>query len=1380
MNSGYSVDVAARADKSGLEGSRARFFRAGFVLLLTVLLIIAIAGISLSNQSLDNASAAEYEYGRTLTVPAQYGTIQSAVNAAYNGDTVLVSSGTYSENINFNGKAIAVASVYGASSTTIEGTGGNSPVVTFNHGESPSTILDGFTIDNRATANTATRGISITSGAAPTIRNSIIKGSNLSTGQTGAGIHINGGGATIEYTTIGTESSPNVGGGFGGGIYATGSGSALTISNSTISYNQCPNGGAGIYMTSKSALTTITNTTFTNNYSPQTGGGIYSNGSPLSITGSTFSNNSVTATGMNAGALYLAGAAAATTVSDTEFIANSSGGAGGGAIYITLDADLTLTDGNLEGNFSGATSGGAVFVNGSGSSASISRSYIRGNDAAQYGGGVYLAGGAQATLTNCIISGNTADYFTYSDGGGLYNNGSTLNVSSSTIAGNFAKRYGGGLRGAAIISNSIIWGNSSNSSGSQIYGSPSVSFTNVQGGYSGEGNSNLDPRFVDFQQASLSNPTSSGDFHLLQVSPLVNAASAVYAPDDDIDGDPRPQGPADDMGADEYQYLDQGVTAPTMGLPVATSTGSISWNFSDNAGNETGFRLHDDSSASMAEYLGTDMASMNEYGLAANTRYTRHVHAFNDSEESAASASASVYTLAVAPNICASKVQSGWYNTADVTFINAAAFGYGSVEYYRYAWDQSPTHDFTDEEARWDSGNLTTTATAASAWYLHAKSYNGDNIGGSTRDLGPYYYDPVTPNVILFAATSPTNRPDVPITSFSASDNAAVAAYLITTSSTRPGSVGAGWSGSAPSSYHVDADGTYTLYPWVKDAAGNVSEAYGSPVTVVVNTSSASETLQVPSEYGTIQAAIDAASNGDTVLVADGNYDENITFRGKAITVQSENGTGSTAIQGTGANSPVVTFNSGETANAVLDGFVIDNQAAAGSQTRGIYIAGNSFPSIRNCAISGNYSTTNGSGVYITGATSTVSLTDTNVTGNSTTMSGGGIWTNSPLSITRGSVSDNAALNAASAGGGLYLSGSAVMTISGTSISENSAQWGGGVYSSGPKLNITGSHIEGNYATHYAGGGLSLSGGAASAVYINDSYIRGNSALSDGGGVWISSTTKTTITNCMISGNRAAGPGTTSYGGGVYGSSLTTVINSTLGGNYSGKYGGGYSGGGTITNSIVYGNSATTGLQITGSPAVSYSDIQGGFAGAANANYDPQFVEIRSYTEAPTAVGDYHLQQGSLCRDAASVQYSPAVDIDGDARPQGTAPDMGADEVTTCTGSKPTLALSMTNAYWASYSDYLIRKLSADFNVRNEGVDPAIAVQVNFYTGTAGVVGTADLPVSLGTIEGGSSRPLTLFYNVPTSVNAFRTTVYFSAKNACGNTYEYPGPYSGA
>ena len=47
-------------------------------------------------------------------------------------------------------------------------------------------------------------------------------------------------------------------------------------------------------------------------------------------------------------------------------------------------------------------------------------------------------------------------------------------------------------------------------------------------------------------------------------------------------------------------------------------------------------------------------------------------------------------------------------------------------------------------------------------------------------------------------------------------------------------------------------------------------------------------TIRVPADAATIQSAIDSAVTGDTVLVSPGTYVENINFRGKAITVASE------------------------------------------------------------------------------------------------------------------------------------------------------------------------------------------------------------------------------------------------------------------------------------------------------------------------------------------------------------------------------------------------------------------------------------------------------------------------------------------------------------
>jgi hypothetical protein len=80
----------------------------------------------------------------TITVPTNYPTIQSAINAANNGDTVLVAPGTYVENINFNGKAVTVTSSNGAGATIIDGNH-NGTVVTFNHSETLSSVLSGFT-----------------------------------------------------------------------------------------------------------------------------------------------------------------------------------------------------------------------------------------------------------------------------------------------------------------------------------------------------------------------------------------------------------------------------------------------------------------------------------------------------------------------------------------------------------------------------------------------------------------------------------------------------------------------------------------------------------------------------------------------------------------------------------------------------------------------------------------------------------------------------------------------------------------------------------------------------------------------------------------------------------------------------------------------------------------------------------------------------------------------------------------------------------------------------------------------------------------------------------------------------------------------------------
>ena len=65
-----------------------------------------------------------------------------------------------------------------------------------------------------------------------------------------------------------------------------------------------------------------------------------------------------------------------------------------------------------------------------------------------------------------------------------------------------------------------------------------------------------------------------------------------------------------------------------------------------------------------------------------------------------------------------------------------------------------------------------------------------------------------------------------------------------------------------------------------------------------------SKTIRVPGDYPTIQQAIDASINGDTVLVAPGTYKETFDYKQKAITVKSSNGPFETVIDGNNFRPP--------------------------------------------------------------------------------------------------------------------------------------------------------------------------------------------------------------------------------------------------------------------------------------------------------------------------------------------------------------------------------------------------------------------------------------------------------------------------------------------
>ena len=436
--------------------------------------------------------------------------------------------------------------------------------------------------------------------------------------------------------------------------------------------------------------------------------------------------------------------------------------------------------------------------------------------------------------------------------------------------------------------------------------------------------------------------------------------------------------------------------------------------------------------------------------------------------------------------------------------------------------------------------------------------------------------------------------------------------------------------------------------------------------------------LYVPSQYPTIQAAINAAVTGDTVLVADGTYtgegNRDIDFLGKAITVRSESGPENCIIDCSGIRmSQGFYFHRGEDSNSLLDGFTIINGfhayggiicckdsssptinncvIADAIHSSGIY-CNNSSPTINNCIITDN---TAGFGGGIHCISSSPTINNCIITGNhasgSYSSDGGGISCvmSSPI-ITNCIINENLTNGG---GGGIYCYKSDLV-INNSTISENSAKFSAGIFcdedcnltisnctlthnndggiSCNGNLTITNCVIS-NHSTRGPGGAISCSGSSV----IANCTISGNKA-EWGGGIYCYGS-NLTITNCIISGNSVKGE--YAYGGGICCAYNTLVItNSTISGNKA-EWGGaicyGYSNA-TITNCILWGNEASNGPQVyleDSNALVSYVDVQRGQSdiyltpgsvvnwGQGNIDTDPCFVESGSgYWDDNNTPGD--------------------------------------------------------------------------------------------------------------------------------------------------------------
>ena len=195
----------------------------------------------------------------------------------------------------------------------------------------------------------------------------------------------------------------------------------------------------------------------------------------------------------------------------------------------------------------------------------------------------------------------------------------------------------------------------------------------------------------------------------------------------------------------------------------------------------------------------------------------------------------------------------------------------------------------------------------------------------------------------------------------------------------------------------------------------------------------------VPADFATIQEGIDAASDGDIVLLSAGTYVENINFNGKNIVVTSLEGANSTIIDGNQAGS-VVTFNNGENSTAELSRLTIQNGYGSGmegyaNRGGGIFCI-NASPTLKNLIIDGNHAEMSGGGISIN-YNSNPTLNNVLVVGNEAPYGAGiELWSYSKPLLKNVTVVNNTG----SYGGGLLLSGGCHPTLINTILRGNSPQ----------------------------------------------------------------------------------------------------------------------------------------------------------------------------------------------------------------------------------------------------------------------------------------------------------------------------------------------------
>jgi len=876
-----------------------------------------------------------------INVPVDYSTIQSGINAAVDGDTVLVQSGTYVENINFNGHNIVVGSLFLTtqdtsyiSSTIIDGNQ-NGSTVTITNGEDTTCVITGFTIKNG-------------SGTL------VLQGENW---------------------------VPN-----GGGIYILDS--SPIVDYCIIDSNYCHQ-GSGIYFQHSYAI--VCNCSFSNNWwtEPIASQVLCPQWSGVKVYSCSIINNNCNAISSYGGSNIF---------QDLLITHNYYGGA-------FTSNDQVINTKIVEND------GGIVMRSGQ-----IVNSVISGNGSVNGGNGIMLYNGSPVKVINCTIT-NNAQY-------GIYNRNTVLSVLSSIIYDNISGSID-------TVNNPTI----------------NISYTDIAQGWSGDGNIDVPPQFVD---------TTSGDFRLLASSLCINAGHP-----DSTDSD----GTRTDMGA--YPYLNS-YSGPNWYVTTTgndtSGTGSVDNPF---ASIQAGINFASDGdsvSVSSGTYSGTinflgkDIKVFSVEGsdvTILDGEGAFNIVTFANGETRAAvldgftiqngrsdwaayHTEGGIYITGSSPTIKNCIIQDceqyyygsaiGIWNNSDplldgLIIRNNLGYHGGGLAILNNSTATLQNSLIYNNHATGTGGGIYSDLVTTSMQIINCTivSNVSDGLYNQFWGGGVYAWKDSTVEIVnsIFWDNLPNQIQDENdlLTSvkysniqggYSGTGNIDINPQFVDTTNNNYALLASSPCINAGHPDSTDSDGTHVdmgAFPYLN--------TYSGPDWYVITTGNdISGTGELDNPFASIQAGINFSSNGDSVKVHQGTYSELIDFREKSIALIGINGSTNTIIDAGGIGRPLTLHNQSQITQSIT-GFTLQN----GSE----YLGG---------------------GIKL--IRSNIVLFDIHFVSNAASYQGGGLYCEfSNIAILKSKYSNNSATNG---GGGIYLYESSMIGENIVSESNSSSENGGSIH----------------------------------------------------------------------------------------------------------------------------------------------------------------------------------------------------------------------------------------------------------------------------------------------------------------------------------------------